>query len=93
MYKDFMSKVLTTKYSHWMPTPSTTQTFATKFKTLKEDKEIHKYFSTNCEPSSDHGKFLELHKRGRNLISSIPGYSTHAHKEFLSPCIDWSTYL
>jgi hypothetical protein len=93
MYKDFMTKVLATKYSHWMPTPSTTNTFAVKFKTIKEDQEIHKHFSTGYEPSADHGKFLELHKRGRNLISSIPGYSTHAHKDFLSPCIDWSTYL
>lgn len=93
MYKNFMTKVLATKYSHWMPTPSTTNTFAVRFKTLKEDKEIHKHFSIGFEPSADHGKFLELHKRGRNLISSIPGYSTHCHKEFLSPCIDWSKYL
>lgn len=93
MYKDFMSKVLITKYSHWMPTPSTTNTFAVKFKTLKEDYEIQKKWSTDYEPSADHAKFIELNQRGRNLISSIPGYSTHAHKEFLSPCIDWSTYL
>lgn len=93
MYKDFMTKIQATRYSHWMPTPSTTNTFATKFKTLKEDLEIHKYFSTGFEPSADHGKFLELHKKGRNLISSIPGYSTHCHSQFLSPCIDWSTHL
>jgi hypothetical protein len=93
MYKDFMTKVLATKYSHWMPTPSTTNTFAVKFKTLKEDQEIHRHFSTGFEPSADHGKFIELHKRGRNLISSIPGYSTHCHSQFLSPCIDWRTYL
>lgn len=93
MYSDFMTKVLITKYSHWMPIPSTTNTFAVKFKTLKEDQNIHRYFSTGFEPSADHGKFLELHRRGRNLISCIPGYSTHSHKDFLSPCIDWSTYL
>jgi hypothetical protein len=93
MYKDFMTKVLHTKLSHWMPTPSTTNTFAVKFKTLKEDYEIQKKWSTDYEPSADHAKFIELNQRGRNLISSIPGYSTHAHKEFSSPCIDWSTYL
>jgi hypothetical protein len=93
MYKDFMSKVLITKYSHWMPTPSTTNTFAVQFKTLKEDQKIHRYFSTGYEPSADHAKFLELHKKGRNLISSIPGYSTHAHSDFISPCIDWEKYL
>jgi hypothetical protein len=93
MYKDFMTKVLHTKLSHWMPTPSTTNTFAVKFKTLKEDYQIQKKWSTGYEPSADHAKFIELNQRGRNLISSIPGYCTHAHKEFLSPCIDWSTYL
>ena len=93
MYKDFMTKVLHTKLSHWMPTPSTTNTFAVKFKTLKEDYEIQKKWSTNYEPSADHAKFIELNQRGRNLISSIPGYSTHAHKKFSSPCIDWSAYL
>jgi len=93
MYKDFMTKVLHTKLSHWMPTPSTTNTFAVKFKTLKEDYKIQKKWSTDYEPSADHAKFIELNQRGRNLISCIPGYSTHAHKEFSSPCIDWSTYL
>jgi hypothetical protein len=93
MYKDFMTKVLHTKLSHWMPTPSTTNTFAVKFKTLKEDYQIQKKWSTGYEPSADHAKFIELNQRGRNLISSIPGYSTHAHEYTLSPCIDWSTYL
>jgi hypothetical protein len=94
MYKEFMTKVLHTKLSHWMPTPSTTNTFATKFKTLKYDRDIHIKYSTGYEPSFDHGKFLELHGvYKRTLISSIPGYSTHCHEEFLSPCIDWKTYL
>ena len=94
MYKEFMTKVLHTKLSHWMPTPSTTNTFATKFKTLKYDRDIHIKYSTGYEPSFDHGKFLELHGvYKRTLISSIPGYSTHCHEEFLSPCVDWKTYL
>ena len=93
MYKDFMTKVLHTKLSHWMPTPSTTNTFAVKFKTLKEDYIIQKKWSVGYEPSADHAKFIELNQRGKNLISSIPGYSTHAHKETLAPCIDWEKYL
>lgn len=92
MYKDFMTKLLIS-FTHWMPIPSTTNTFAVKFNTLKEDQNIHRYFSTGFEPSADHAKFLELHRQGRNLISCVPGYSTHCHKEFLSPCIDWSQYL
>jgi hypothetical protein len=94
MYKDFMTKVLHTKLSHWIPTPSTTNTFAVKFKTLKEDFSIHEKYSTGYEPSYDHGKFIDLYtNKKRVLVSSLPGYSTHCHKEFLSPCINWEGYL
>lgn len=93
MYHDLMAKILITKSSHWRPTPSTTNTFATQFKTLKKDYLIHKYFSNGVEPSADHQKFLNLNQKGQYLISSIPGYSTHAHLEHLSPCIDWETIL
>ena len=93
MYKDFMTKVLHTELSHWMPTPSTTNTFAVKFKTLKEDYIIQKKWSVGYEPSADHAKFIELNQRGKNLISSIPGYSTHCQKDFIAPCIDWKEYL
>jgi hypothetical protein len=93
MYKDLMSKILITQSSHWKPIPSTTNTFATKFKTLKEDKLIHYQYSTNVEPTADHQKFLDLNQRGRYLISCLPGYSTHAVKEWISPCINWSQYV
>lgn len=93
MYSDLMSKILITENSHWKPVPSTTNTFATKFKTLKEDKRIHYQYSTNVEPTADHQKFLDLNQRGRYLISCLPGYSTHAVEEWVSPCINWSQYL
>lgn len=93
MYDDLKSKILITESSHWRPIPSTTNTFATTFKNLKEDYSIHKYYSTGVEPSSDHQKFLDLSSMGKYLISSIPGYSTHCHSEFLSPCIDWKKYI
>lgn len=93
MYKDFMTKVLHTELSHWIPTPSTTNTFATKFNTLKEDYIIQKKWSVGYEPSADHAKFIELSQRKRILISALPGYSTHCQKEFLAPCINWEKYL
>lgn len=93
MYADLMSKILITENSHWKPIPSTTNTFATKFKTLKEDKKIHYQYSMNVEPTLDHQKFLDLNQRGRYLISCLPGYSTHAVKEWVSPCINWSQYI
>ena len=93
MYKDFMTKVLRTELSHWMPTPSTTSTFAAKFKTLKEDADLHIKYSVGYKQRQDHASFMELHQRKRVLISSIPGYSTHSCNHALSPCIDWSKYL
>ena len=38
----------------------------------------------------DHTKFLDLWKQGSNLISCIPGYSTHVEGNMLSPTINWS---
>lgn len=93
MYSDLMSKILITENSHWKPVPSTTNTFATKFRTLKDDAKIHYQYSMNVEPTADHQKFLDLNQRGRYLISCLPGYSTHSVKEWVSPCINWSQYL
>ncbi|NBV28438.1 hypothetical protein EBS02_05400 [bacterium] len=93
MYADLLSKILITENSHWKPIPSTTNTFATKFKTLKEDKKIHYQYSFNVEPTADHQKFLDLNQKGKYLISCLPGYSTHCVNEWISPCINWSQYL
>ena len=92
-YAEFRTKVLFTDSSHWMATPSTTNTFVVKYSTLVEDFYTHTKYSTGVEPSADHQKFLELSQRGRVLISSIPGYSTHCQEDLLSPCIDWKNYL
>ena len=88
-----MTKVLRTELSHCMPTPSTTSTFACKFRTLRKDADIHIKYSVGYKQRQDHASFMELHQRKRVLISSIPGYSTHCQKEFLAPCIDWKEYL
>jgi len=93
MYSNLMSKILITESSHWKPIPSTTNTFAVKYSTLIQDYTIHQKYSTNVEPTLDHQKFLELNQKGRYLVSCIPGYSTHSHSQFLSPCIDWKKYL
>lgn len=92
-YSEFRTKVLFTDSCHWMATPSTTNTFAVKYSTLVEDFNTHIKYSTGVEPSADHQKFLELAQRGRFLISSLPGYSTHCQSELLSPCIDWKKFL
>lgn len=92
-YPNLLSKIYTTKSCHWRTTPSTTNTYAMLFGTLKQDLSIHRRFSIGRKVTADHDKFCFLKKKGATLISSMPGFSTHVDPEFLSPCIDWQTLL
>lgn len=86
----FKTSLVPTKTCHWRTTPSTTNTFATRYKTLMDDFDIHMKYSPISEKTSrDHEKFFELWKKGRSLVSSVPGYSTHVENELMSPCTDW----
>jgi hypothetical protein len=90
MYDNLQSKILYTQSTHWRTTPSTCNTYAGKWKTFKKHWEIHTKY---CMPEHthdgyDHTKFIELWNSGSNLISSIPGYSTHCENQFLSPLIN-----
>lgn len=88
-YPKWLSRVYCTDSCHWRTTPSTTQTFGVLFETLMEDLKIHRKYSEKCTISRDHDKFCALHRKGRRLISCMPGWSTHAEPQFASPCIDW----
>lgn len=84
-----LTKVFLGKKSHWKLTNSTTMTFAAKVKTLKEDESVLRKW-TNTKHPHDMQMFFELREKGRTLVSSIPGYSTHGETKWLSPLIDWS---
>lgn len=91
MYNELMSKILATTNTHWRTTPSTTNTYACKYSTLIKHLDIHKeYCDLDRGFTRDHDKFTRLWQEGSNLISSIPGYSTHVESEFLSPVVNWS---
>ena len=92
-YSQLQSKIFHTEHCHWRTTPSTTNTYAMRWGTLKQDMEMHRQFSEGRKISADHEKFLALGAQGKNLISSIPGWSTHVEEEFLSPCTDWKQVL
>ncbi len=92
-YRKLTSKLFATESCHWRTTPSTTNTFATRFQTLVDDLKIQKRYSLNRTISADHQKFIALQKKGRMLVSSVPGFSTHAEPKFASPCTDWNLYL
>lgn len=87
----FKTLLFHTEKSHWRTTPSTTNTFATKYKILMDDMETQLKFSPKEEKTSrDHEKFHELWMNGRSLVSSVPGFSTHVENMLMSPCFDWS---
>lgn len=89
-YQNLQSKILVTKNIHWRTTPSTTNTYACRFKIFKKHIHIHKeYCDLDRGFTRDHDKFIRLWQEGSNLISPIPGYSTHAETPYMSPTLNW----
>jgi len=92
-YSDLTAKLFLTKSCHWRTAPSTTNTYAMRFGTLKKHLPIHRAFSEGRKISADHEKFIALGRAGGQLISPIPGWSTHVEPEYASPCVDWERFL
>lgn len=89
-YDSLQSKVIATKNVHWRTIPSTTNTYACRFSTFISHIDIHRqYCDLEKGYTRDHDKFIRLWQEGSNLISSIPGYSTHVETPYLSPVVDW----
>lgn len=88
-YPKLTSKIFHTQSCHWRTTPSTTNTYAMRWKTLRDHFKYHQKYSLGCKVTRDHEKFCKLQKKGATLLSSIPGWSTHAEPEFASPCYNW----
>lgn len=89
-YDTLQSSILATNSTHWRTTPSTTNTYACRFKTLIKHIDIHiEYCDLSRGFTRDHDKFIRLWQEGSNLISSLPGYSTHVETPYLSPVVDW----
>lgn len=83
-----VTRVMISRSTHWKLTNSTTMTFAAKVKTLREDEEILRQFTSGTYPR-DFDMFLKLREKGRALITPLPGYSTHGETAWLSPFMDW----
>ena len=92
-YAELKSDLKHTKSCHWRETPSTTNTYAMKYKTLFRDLSTHQEFSKGLKITADHDKFIALKEKGRHLFSPIPGWSTHAEPELASPCHSWESYF
>jgi len=74
--------------SHFKLTNSSTMTFASKVKTLKEDEGIMRSWTNGTHPH-DFQMFQEINKKGRRLVSPLPGYSTHGETRWLTPLTNW----
>jgi hypothetical protein len=74
---------------HWKLTNSTTMTFASKVKTLREDEKIIRKWTSETHPH-DFQMFMELKQNFRRLSSPIPGYSTHCETRWLTPLKNWN---
>ena len=85
-----ITRVVLTKSSLWKLTNSTTCTWATNIKTLKEDMDIWEKATINSYPQ-DYWAFTELiNKKNRSLLVALPGFSTHTEIPWLSPLINWN---
>jgi hypothetical protein len=73
-----VSKVFKQVGWHWRYTISTTMTFATTVKTLKEDLYTTWWHYTEGTHPRDHLAFLDLYQKGRRLACAIPGLAWHA---------------
>jgi hypothetical protein len=69
-------------FTHWKETLSTTLTFASKAKYIQEDYDILVKWGIF---SADFNMFIELKIiKKKNLIVSLPGYSTHCHMPWIT---------
>lgn len=84
-----ITRLFKTKSIHWKFTNSTVMSFACTVERLKEDYELLIKYSSNKSTDS-FGLFTELIQTKRLMpVSSVPGYSTHCEKAWLSPFMNW----
>ena len=94
-----LTRVYATDSTHWKLTNSTTMTFAARVSTLKDDELIIRKYTCGIHPENgemtghpyDFSMFIELNKKGKALISPLPGYSTHGELRWLTNFTDWET--
>ncbi len=81
--------VYTSKSCHWKLTSSTTMTFATTVKNIREDKQDMINLHTGKPLPMGGASFKILASKGKGLISPIPAYSGHAEERWLPYFRNW----
>jgi hypothetical protein len=86
------TKIFITDNIHWKITNSTTGTFASLVKNIRQDESTLRKWTTGVH-FDDFKMFLELGKNGKKLISCIPGFATHGQIPYLTPFINWESIV
>lgn len=81
------TQVVMTRDHFWMLTNSTTNTFATKVKTIKEDIDIWMEGTEDLINTKDFAIFLKLREKGRSLLQPLPSLATHCLKGYEAPLV------
>jgi len=84
----YLTKLYKGKYELFWMVNSTTMTFGSKVKTLKEDESILRKWIQKDHPQ-DYQMFLELRDKGKVLLCPSNSYSTHGETKWLAPFINW----
>lgn len=84
-----LTRLYRSRSIHWKITNSTTLTFATRIGCLRADRASYEKFCGGGR-SNDFAMFTHLRRRrllkkGRTLLSSVPGLSTHVHLPWITP--------
>jgi hypothetical protein len=87
-YGGELTRVVRTASAHWKLSSSTTMTFATTVKVLREDRDVWNRHTQGFYPN-EFQAFLELARNSRRLVTPVPSYSTHCEPAFAAPGIDW----
>ena len=82
------TRVYLTDSCHWKITNSTTMTFASKVKTLREVEPVLRKWTEGKHPN-DFQMFLELRQGNHLLVTPMPGAATHGETKWLSPLTNW----
>lgn len=95
VYPDLTAKINSGRFCYWRTIPSTTSTYATLYKTFKEDlKESLSFCDIPNKSNWDHKRFVYLTtQKNRTIMSCMPGWSTHCMAEYLAPFNNWQKYV
>ena len=82
-------KLYISKSSHWRTAESTTMTWATTGKHIKQDHKdmVKLHDGKNLPMGGDTFKMLK--EKGKELITALPGYAGHAEERWLPYFINW----